>query len=188
MVPGRMSVRSIGIAAALRGFLCLAALTCSFGASAQALWEGSRDGMSRAQVSELMPSAYLPKQPDELAGGELEGLRIDKVEVAGLPFGASFFFAHDALSQVTLSLDVSTARTERIRAFEHMAARLQLEHGSAQVSEAMDDPFFQRNLKWHIDGAWLNLFYAEFGQQPVLKLIHQVHPPRAPPGPRLLTH
>src|SRR5690606_23759024 len=66
-------------------------------AGAQALWGGAVYGMDVAQVQATVPQARVPDNPDELAGGESEGLRVEGVELAGHRFQASYFFAGGAL-------------------------------------------------------------------------------------------
>lgn len=171
----------------LMAWLLLAALAPGK-AAAQALWEGSRFGMSQAQVAGLFPQAHPPADPDQLAGGEHEALRIEQVELAGLPFRASFFFSGHTLFQVMLQLDEASARREGERAFDAVAALLRQCHGREAVAEDDAQPFPRRRLEWSVDGARVKLFYARFGQEPLLNLIYQVRPPDAPPGPRLRSH
>lgn len=163
----------------------LALLVLPAPAIAQALWEGSRHGMGRAEVGRLFPAAQVPADADELAGGEEEGLRIERVELAGLPFRASFFFAGDGLVQVMLQLDDAVAAREKQQAFARVAEVLQSRHGAPGRRESSAQPFPRRGLEWQVQGARLKLFYAEFGGAPLLNIIWQVGPPQAPAGPRL---
>ena len=95
-------------------------------ASAQALWGGAAYGMDVAQVQAWMPQARVPDEPDELAGGESEGLRVEGVELAGHRFQASYFFAGGALVQVDLVQEAPRAETG-VRV--HFPARTGSENG-----------------------------------------------------------
>lgn len=156
-------------------------------AGAQGLWEGARYGMSPAHVQQRFPQAQVPEVPDELAGGEIEGLRLADVRMAGHAFTASFFFGHDGLMQVTLGLDGMPAQAVGMQAFEALAGELEAAHGRPHASEWTHAPFQRRSVHWAIDGATVRACYMDVGTASIVKVIHQARPPDAPPGPRLET-
>lgn len=168
------------IGAVLLG-LCLHATQ----AGAQVLWDGASYGMSPTQVQQRFPRAQAPDIPDELAGGETEGLRLADVRMAGHVFTASFFFGHDGLMQVMLGLDGMPVQAAGMQAFEAVASELEAAHGKPQSSEWTHAPFQRRTVQWTVDGATVKVFYMDVGTASIVNVIHQARPPEAPPGPRL---
>src|SRR5215471_14200501 len=71
-------------------------------ASAQELWRGTTHGMTEAQVKERIPGTVKPVKPETLFGGATERLRLEGVDVAGVPVDAKFYFKGEHLWQVTL--------------------------------------------------------------------------------------
>lgn len=156
-------------------------------AGAQVLWEGASYGMSPAQVQQRFPRAQMPEVPDKLAGGEVEGLRLADMRMAGHAFTASFFFGHDGLMQVMLGLDGMPAQADGMRAFEAVAGELGAAHGKPHSSEWTHAPFQRRTAQWMVDGATVKVFYMDVGTASIVNVIHQARAPDAPPGPRLRT-
>ncbi len=154
-------------------------------APAQVLWRGAGYGMGEAQVLERFPQARVPASPDELVGGEREGLRLEGVELAGHSFQASFFFAGDALVQVTLSQQAPRAGRADLRVFADVADTLQAEHGAPARSEQREAPLEQRSHEWQVDGTRVALVLIEAGASSFVNLLYQVQPPDAPPPVRL---
>jgi hypothetical protein len=154
-------------------------------AAAQALWNGAGYGMHPAQVQARFPQAQVPDSPDELAGGESEGLRLEGVDVAGHRFRASFFFDGEALAQVTLSQQAPRAGRADLRVFEDVAGALQARHGAPAASEQRQEPFERRSHDWQVDGTRVALVLIESGTASFVNVIYQVRPPDAPPPVRL---
>lgn len=70
------------------------------------LWEGAETGMSLEQVLQAFPGAAAVPREDRAGergpqGGELKA-RIERVEVAGAPYGARFFFDAEGLARIVL--------------------------------------------------------------------------------------
>ncbi len=156
-------------------------------AGAQVLWDGASYGMSPAQVQQRFPRARPPDVPDELAGGEVEGLRLPDVQRAGHVFTVSFFFGHDGLMQVTMGLDGMPAQADGMQAFEAVVGELEAAQGKPHSSDWTHAPFQRRTVQWMVDGATVKVFYMDVGAASIVNVIHQARPPDAPPGPRLET-
>lgn len=154
-------------------------------AAAQALWNGTGYGMPAAQVLARFPQAQAPDSPDELAGGESEGLRLEGVEVAGHRFRASFFFDGDALAQVTLSQQAPRAARADLQVFKDVAGALQARHGAPAASAQRQEPFERRSHEWQVDGTRVALVLIEAGAESFVNVIYQVQLPDAPPPVRL---
>ncbi len=154
-------------------------------AVAQVLWNGAAYGMSPAQVQARLPQSQVPDSPDELAGGESEGLRMDDVELAGHRFQASFFFAGDALAQVTLSQLAAREGAVDRQVFEDVAHALEAAHGAPLATDWRHEPFERRSQEWQVDGARIQLVLIQAGTGSFVNVVHQVRPPDAPPPVRL---
>ena len=154
-------------------------------ASAQALWGGAAYGMDVAQVQARVPQARVPDNPDELAGGEREGLRVDGVEVAGHRFQASYFFAGGALVQVDLVQEAPRAGRADLQVFQDVAAALEARHGAPAGSTQQDEPFERRRVHWQVADTQVALLLLQVGDASLVKVVYQVQPPDAPPPVRL---
>ena len=157
----------------------------SSAANAQALWGGAAYGMDVAQVQARVPQARVPDNPDELAGGEREGLRVEGVEVAGYLFQASYFFAAGALVQVDLVHEATRAGRADLQVFEDVAAALEGKHGAPAGSTRQDEPFERRRVHWQVAETQMALLLFQVGDASLVKVIYQVQPPDAPPPVRL---
>ncbi|KAF1700823.1 hypothetical protein [Pseudoxanthomonas kaohsiungensis] len=154
-------------------------------AGAQTLWKDARYGMSPAEVQARFPQARVPGDADELAGGEIEGLRLQDVDLAGHRFTAAFFFDGDALAQVTLSLRAPREGRVDLQVFEDVTRALVARHGAPAHAGQQDEPFERRRREWEVDGTRLALVLFASGPESLVNVIHQVGPPDAPPPVRL---
>jgi len=154
-------------------------------AGAQALWGGAVYGMDVAQVQATVPQARVPDNPDELAGGESEGLRVEGVELAGHRFQASYFFAGGALVQVDLVQEAPRAGRADLQVFRDVAAALEVQHGAPAGSTQRDEPFERRRVHWQVADTQVALLLFQIGDASLVKVIYQVQPPDAPPPVQL---
>lgn len=154
-------------------------------ADAQTLWGGAAYGMNVAQVQARVPQARVPENPDELAGGESEGLRVDGVELAGHRFQASYFFAGGALVQVDLVQEAARAGRADLQVFRDVAAALEAQHEAPAGSTQQDEPFERRRLYWQVADTQVALLLLQVGDASLVKVVYQVQPPDAPPPVRL---
>lgn len=154
-------------------------------ACAQALWGGATYGMDVAQVKARVPQARVPDNPDELAGGESEGLRVDGVELAGHHFQASYFFAGGTLVQVDLVQEAARAGRADLQIFRDVAAALEAQHGAPAGSTQQDEPFERRRLHWQVADTQVALLLFQVGDASLVKVVYQVQLPDAPPPVRL---
>lgn len=153
--------------------------------AAQASWGGAVYGMDVAQVQARVPQARVPDSPDELAGGESEGLRVEGAEVAGHRFQASYFFAGGALVQVDLVQEAPRAGRADLRVFRDVAAALEAQHGAPAGSTQQDEPFERRRVHWQVADTQVALLLLQVGDASLVKVVYQVQPPDAPPPVRL---
>lgn len=155
------------------------------GASAQALWGGAAYGMDLAQVQAKVPQARVPDNPDELAGGGSEGLRVEGVKVAGHLFQASYFLAGGALVQVDLVHEASRTGRADLQVFQDVAAALEAQHGAPAGSTQQDEPFERRRVQWQVADTQVALLLFQVGDASLVKVVYQVQPSDAPPSVRL---
>jgi hypothetical protein len=98
-------------------------------ASAQALWEGARLGMSPDEVGQTIRGAK-PERGGRLANGAQELLRVDDYSFAGKSFVVSFFFLGGGLTQVMLSSEpYESQNKDNLQLFETVSALFRAKHG-----------------------------------------------------------
>jgi hypothetical protein len=83
-----------------RAFAASAALFCAGALHAQSLPPGVRLGMSAEQLQAVLPAAERVQRPQRLSGGLVGNWRAAPVEMAGLLFEPTFFFAASELRRV----------------------------------------------------------------------------------------
>jgi hypothetical protein len=95
------NVRSIAPLIFLRALAASAILAVAAGAlHAQALPPGVRLGMSAEELQAALPAAERVQRPQRLTGGLVGSWRAAPVEMAGLVFEPTFFFAASELRRV----------------------------------------------------------------------------------------
>ncbi|KAF1699543.1 hypothetical protein CSC62_01170 [Pseudoxanthomonas jiangsuensis] len=143
-------------------------------ADVQAFWGGAAYGMDVAQVQARVPQARVPDNPDELAGGEREGLRVEGVAVAGHRFQASYFFDGGALVQVDLVQEAPRAGRADLQVFQDVAAALEARHGAPAGSTQEDEPFERRRVHWQVAETQVALLLFQVGDASLVKVVYQV--------------
>lgn len=75
---------------------------CAAAASAQQLWDRTRDGMSLQTVRRMFPTAENNPKPVKLYDGALSLLQMQEARLGGHIYVAHFFFAQEQLVHVRL--------------------------------------------------------------------------------------
>ncbi|MDH5835221.1 hypothetical protein [Luteimonas kalidii] len=161
--------------------LCL----CASRAGASEPWQGLRHGMTPEQVQQRFPQAKPPAEPDTLAGGAIEGLRLPGATLAGHPATVAYFFGHEGLVQASATLDDRLARADGMQAFEAIVRELAATHGAPHAQAWTHEPWQRRSMEWRVEGIPLRVLYSDMGETSLVKLIWQARRPDAPPPPRL---
>lgn len=92
----------MGVKIGVLGVVTAALLLATSPAAAQQLWDGTRAGMSPAEVRHLYPDAAPTMAPASAESAGQTLLTVARVDVAGEPFRVAFVFKHDALQRVGL--------------------------------------------------------------------------------------
>jgi hypothetical protein len=97
---------------------------------AQTLWHDTAYGMSVDDVKKVVPKAAPPAtNPEHLADGSEELLRLEGIELVNQEFRASFFFKAKRLTQVTLSLQKDHTFDDALRVFNTLTEALRTKYG-----------------------------------------------------------
>jgi hypothetical protein len=106
---------------------------------ASPLWNGAQTGMTVAQVKEKFPIATSPKEPTELYGKIVEGLRISPLSYLDEEFLVHFYFDKGSLHQVTLELKNKPAHPSMVKLAERVAADLSKQLGEPKSKKEAKD-------------------------------------------------
>lgn len=129
--------------------LILAAAATDAFAQAPMLWHGARYGMSPKEVKAVIPQASPPAKPSHLAGGAVELLHLDGIEIARSQFSASFYFADNKLSQVTLTVPKKNF-DEALLVFNDVTDALRAKYGK-EITHTV-----QRGVLNRAEAIWMN--------------------------------
>lgn len=143
---------------------------------AQVLWSGTTYGMSPAKVKSTVPNAVKPDdKPGELAGGSLELLRVNGIDIVGQTFNASFFFKDSKLTQVTLSAVDEMSFTGRIETFESLTEALRVKYGKELSRSASTSGLATMDANWQSGKTNISVFMMEMGKgKSILNINYQV--------------
>ncbi len=125
---------------------CSSAATSA--ASAQILWDGTRYGMTVEEVKTAVPAAIVPTRPDRLHNGAVELLRRDDVKILGHDFRASFFFLHNRLDEVMLSLKNPGRFGAAMLVFESLSDALRARYGRELSRSVERHPLNRAQAAW----------------------------------------
>lgn len=107
--------------------------------------------MSLEQVRRAIPAAVPPaSNPDRLADGAQELLRLENVDLVENKFSAAFFFRDGKLSQVTLSLDKGNSFRTTMLVFDSLTQALRAKYGK-ELSHRSD-----RGILNMVQSEWLS--------------------------------
>ncbi len=158
-------------------FTC--ALTLLLSASrawSQTLWEGAKFGMTPAQVSIAHPSARpAGSEPQTLASGAREELRIEDYEYLGKKYQVSFYFLDGKLNQVMASLDKNRYSPDEMgstfdEVFDAFVAKFGKEQERRGVSE---QNLRSRSATWQVDERRITVINMQAGGFSLLNLVFQ---------------
>jgi len=126
--------------ALLLSLLSLAAATMPL--AAQDLWNGTKMGMSEAELRAKVPGLEVAKEPAELFDGTKAKLMLPKVEIGGESFVANFYFKEEKLLQVMLTLPNKQERTfdQLVPLIDTLVADLGKKHGKPTETKRDDNP------------------------------------------------
>jgi hypothetical protein len=164
-------------------FLLLVLVNVGYSIFSQELWNGTRYGMSRADVKKLHPSSSAPTKPRTLTlyegAGEL--LRLNDIKIHGYRFYVSFFFKNDILVQVTLTPDDEyTKNTSKIIGeglFSLLKRLLTAKYGREIIVE--ETTFLEKTTSgklmiWMSGGTNITLSYVSFPDLYFLDVQYQM--------------
>jgi TPR repeat protein len=118
-------------------------------ALSQELWRGATFGMTEAQVKDKIPGLAKPEKPETLYGGSTESLRLERVDLAGIPMVAKFYFKADRLWQVTLEAREQRRFSLSLDAFDTLKQQLRQQYGMESFTKS------QRGKLDHEEAIWI---------------------------------
>jgi hypothetical protein len=108
-------------------------------ANAQWLWGVIKYGMSLEQVKTLVPNGTPASEPDYLADGSQELLRLENVKIVNTNFSAKFYFKTGKLSQVTLEWETGQTFESALLVFNSLTEAFRTKYGSEISREVKRD-------------------------------------------------
>ncbi|MFM9926476.1 hypothetical protein VLK31_26045 [Variovorax sp. H27-G14] len=124
----------------LRALAASAALLAAGALHAQALPPGVRLGMSAEQLHAVLPAAERVPRPQRLGGGLVGNWRAAPVEMAGLLFEPTFFFAASELRRVEYVANLQATQATPDNGASAFAALVQWGRASFGTELASRDP------------------------------------------------
>lgn len=157
--------------------LTLLSLVFSTGIAAQSLWGKTSFGMSPQQVRSVVPGAVESGEGSSTLGsGAKERLRLNKVDLVGETFHASFYFLGNKLSQVMLSLENPPPFRQALGTYEWLIEALRSKYGRELSSEASPGKTSSMmSTTWLNGRANITVFLGGIADNPSnLNVIYQV--------------
>jgi hypothetical protein len=137
LFPPMPNVRSLALLNFLRALAAGTALLAAGALHAQSLPPGVRLGMSADELQAALPAAQRVSRPQRLSGGLVGNWHAAPVEMAGLLFEPTFFFAASELRRVEY---VATAQATPDNGASAFAALVQWGRGVFGTELASRDP------------------------------------------------
>lgn len=130
--------------------LLLALLVVGGPAVAQELWQGTKYGMTVAEVRAIIPNAVpAGEKPNRFASGEVEQLRIDDLTIVGTSHEVEFFFKDGGLRIVALNPNKKMDRRQADALYEELLPPLRAKYGMG-VEAIERDPLYIRKSTWQL--------------------------------------
>lgn len=170
-------IRSLPLALLL--LLALAVPTAQAAPAGIPLWEGAKTGMSADEVLAAFPEASPVPRGERGKRGPQRGqlrVRIDRVEVAGAPYGARFYFDRAGLARVILDrqLQGDVAFSQGLKMAGEVREALSGHYGEPAKRETSNDGYL---VEWHKGDKAVRLVVIT--QNYKLKSFQVVFEPRA---------
>ncbi|HYR22457.1 MAG TPA: hypothetical protein VEP30_06000 [Chthoniobacterales bacterium] len=120
--------------------------------SGQVLWLKTSYGMTPKEVQQAVPGTVVPKDPEQLSGNAVEGMRLENYPVVGRPFLVRFFFQAGKLTDVMLEGPKEESSAAYLATFDALTDVLRSKYGVESSKKRQDEPgFLLFESKW-IDG------------------------------------
>ena len=144
--------------------------------SAQALWRGTKSGMSVQQVRAIVPEAAPPTEPNRLYNGAQELLRVPGFELVNEKFSGGFYFLSGKLTQVTLSFAEGNNYSTGLKAFNKLTEALRSKYGKEDNRKGSDELFMKSmNAQWLSGRTNIELMLMSTSDdQATLNVVYQV--------------
>ena len=146
-------------------------------AAGQTLWRNAVVGQGLIALQHQFPAAVAPKEPQVLSAGEVEGLRLNGVELGGVPVQVHFFLRDARLSSVQLSAPfLKPGQSDSNLAFARRVARMITADGGPPYN-CVDDRFAaigRYECKWLRGDVTIHVSYLDVsGQAPFFYLAYR---------------
>ncbi len=155
----------------------------STSAFSQMLWGEAHYGMTFEHVQRLHPEAATPGSNGQtLASGAVEKLRIGDHEFMGKRFTVGFYFLHDKLSQVTVSMDPTRYSGEEMgEVFPEIVKAFTARYGTeTERRDLSNTPFKHRKAIWETGETRITVLHMQAKDFYLLNVVYQ--PRTAKPG------
>ena len=103
------------------------------------LWQDVRYGMTEAELREAIPGTRRSPDPEPLRNGARVLLVLGDVEILDRRFTAKFYFLHDTLHQVTLSMTPTPSGSAGEIAFRDFRTALGVRYGAEADTRSAKD-------------------------------------------------
>lgn len=152
---------------------CALALTLAHAplAMAQALWGGTKGGMSPAEVQAVRPAAV---SVDASKVGPIKGdqglLREAPIDVAGMAFAATMYFRDGKLTQVSLNNVDGAPIPDGLDAYNRLVEALVSKYGKPIKSSRSSDLGTSGSDTWISNDLTITSVIFQFGAQPTINV------------------
>ena len=138
----------------------------SFG---QELWDGTRFGMTLAQVAAAFPAAQSGTLA-RLRSGASNGLTISEYSVGDDKFEIDFYFRNGGLEEVVLRASEVESRPseDNQSTFDRLVATTTDAHGRPSGCQMARSITLFRGCEWHSKDTQIDIIYVELGGQGVI--------------------
>jgi TPR repeat protein len=142
-------------------------------AFSQELWHGTTFGMTEEQVKDKVPGLVTPAKPDTLYGGITESLRLNGVDLAGIPLLAKFYFKREGLRQVTLETKEQRRFSLSLDAFDTLKKQLRQQYGTESFTKSHRGGPDQEEAIWVKGESRVRLFLGGVLGKAILNISYQ---------------